>query len=283
VVARTHTAIREAQSIIHVAVAIVVQAIAGFGQGSGEGIAILWFTVGTGSVRMQADTKATKSHPQILVRYAIAVIVLTVANLEGRTGESIANSYFSFLTVRLLVQTLPLPASDHAQLFVDITVTVVVDSVTDIRGGPLEGITLHGYTTHTHGNRVKAGSFAATDRSQFLVGLSVTVVVQPVTDFIAGTILRITNDRLTIYTVGNGMSADTQSASGCSLVLVAKTVTVIVNSVADFRSDPCKGVTDLEQAIFAQVDLVQALSFATRDNAKIFVHFGIAVIVNTVA
>ena len=79
------------------------------------------------------------------------------------------------------------------------------------------------------------------------------------------------------------MGTFAESARDSSQILVGVPVTIVVDSIADFRSGPFEGVAFVGNTTDARLRRMETLAFATSEERLLFVGFAIAVVVETVA
>ena len=174
-------------------------------------------------------------------------------------------------------------AGGRSQLLVGLAVAVVVHQVAHLSGRALHGIADLFHAVYTVVYRVHAGTQAAGGRAQLFVGLAIAVVVNQVA-YLGGSALHGVADLLhAVYAVVYRVRAGTQAAGGRAQFLVGLAVAVVVECIANLGGGSFHGIADLDLAVDAVFDRVQAHSQAAGGRAEILVDEQVAVVVLQVA
>jgi hypothetical protein len=95
---------------------------------------------------MKALAKPARQFPQFLIGFTVAIIVLTVANFEGRPFHRVANLDFTAVTKGHCVKTDSQTAGKHPYVLVNLAVTVIVLAITHLVRSASQRVTGLGLT-----------------------------------------------------------------------------------------------------------------------------------------
>ena len=277
-----HAAGRRAQILVNRAVAVVVLAVTGLRPGAQQRIAGLEFSVDAVVDDLRADSEAARRGPQLFVGEAVAVVVLTVADLCAAAFERIARLRLAADAVLDYVLAHAQTARRRAQVLVDRTVAVVVDAVARLRGRAVEAVALNPSAAQAGGEDLLAGADAAGDRAEALVRLSVTVIVEAIAGLVDGTSPGVTLPRLPVDAVVDRVSADPEPTDAGSEVLIDRPVAVLVAPAAGLLGRTLERVTRYDVPIDAVVDAVATRTETAGGDAELLVLLAVAVVVLTV-
>jgi len=126
------------QSLVDLQVTVVVNAVAHLRNRTSKGVANLDARIQAVGYRMFTGPDSAGGLAQVLVSLPITIIVQAVANLARSTVERIADLHDTVGTKGNAVRTDSLTANVKAQVFINLTVAVVVEAVALLFLGPLK-------------------------------------------------------------------------------------------------------------------------------------------------
>jgi hypothetical protein len=180
------------------------------------------------------------------------------------------------------VFTGPRATAYFPQVFVRLTIAVVVDAVAAFGKVSGDRITNLSDTTDAGGTGLEASAHATGDGARILVGGTIAVVVNAVAYILARSLKGIAELFDSIHTVFAVVGAGSKSADGAALVLVGESIAVIVESIADFKCDACDGITGLDHTVKTVGDLLGTDPLSTGRCAQHLINLFVAIVIQTV-
>jgi hypothetical protein len=242
-VARAEAAGHHTESLVRVAIAVVVQAVAHL-RLRGKGDATLR---NPGQAIWDFHTTLTDpahGDSEPVVHQSIAVIVQAVANLGSRPEERVARLRDTLDAVLDGTGTCPESTCGVPLPLVRQAVTIVVHAVTHLWTHALEGIAVLRHSVDACRLRLVAGTHTTGYVAQFLVRLSITVVIDSVAQLGDGPCHGVAEHWLSMSAVRHHL----QTATGAALLVpksvIHQTVAVVVQAVTTLSRGSEKWVAD---------------------------------------
>jgi len=177
------------------------------------------------------------------------------------------------------VETGSQPARDVSQFIVNDSVAIVVLTVADLLLGPFELVTGLHFAVDTVLLFVSALPEPATDRTEILVLLIVTVIVHPVADLGLGPFEGVALLLLAADAGGSGMESSSLATGQCGQLLVHLAVAVVVETIAQFLYGTCHGVALVGGSPQAGGNRMITFSLAAGHPSQILIREPVAVVV----
>jgi len=199
------------------------------------------------------NTDAACKIAQEFICRPVAIVVLSVTHLEnGRSWDAVADEFTVDAgqgrpdTARTQSHGTWTIGIDGA--LVQIPVTVIVQSIAAFFDGQTRALSADDALFATHGQSLDSAT-AQTDHTRrtetghLLVGLAITIIIEAVTDFVLSALEWIARGGITPLAVFHCMPTNPETTHHAAEALVGVSITVVVQSIADF--DP--GLTGLER------------------------------------
>jgi hypothetical protein len=269
--------------LVREGVAVIVDAVTDVLLGALEGVADLERPVDAVVDGVDAGTLSTLGLSERLVRVGVAVIVNPVTELFDRPLEGVTGLNYARDAVVDAVNAGALSALGLPELLIREGVAVIVDAVAHLDRCALKRVASLHHAVDAIEDAVCARSLTTLRLAQPLVGLAITVVVEPITHLGCGALEGVTDLLFAPDAAGDWVFTLARSTNELTEILVRDPIAVIIESVADLDHLPSEGVTGLRFAWQTALYEVCADALAALDRTLEFVRDPIAVIIETVA
>jgi len=270
------------QALVYFTIAVIVLAIALLWSATQMGVASRHNSADAVGDDVQTFTHSAVGCAQVVVDESATIVVQPIADLFRCPGQRIAGLLFAIFAVVDGVGAGAKAAARGTELIVHQAIAVIVQSVADLGDCSLKRIAELGHLIDAGGDRMGAFAQSACIRAELFVDRAVTVVVQTITDFRAGSLEGITDLRDPTHTIIDGVVTYADPAKARPLVFVKGTITVVVDPITDFVTGPFEGATELNDTVLARVHGLFTRSQATVQFTQVFIHGSIAVVVEGV-
>jgi len=277
------------------AVAIVVEAVSAYFIGWFD-LSLAWppDAVGAGLDPLPAFADVGAAGlGEVFVYFSIAIVVFAVADffLWFHRTDAVAKDAVFTNPVTGLTFT-HIGAAGDGDVFVHLSIAVVVDSVTDLRRGTDFAFTRSEHAILAGLNALLAcadvrTAFArlAGEAGATLIDGAIAVIVEPVADFGGGTDFAYAGTPLTHVTGLDARDTDADvGTAGAGEVLVDFAVTIVVDAVANFFLRFDGACAWSPRALITILDaLLAGADVGTTNARQIFVNLPIAIVIEAVA